>query len=159
MRSWISNRTDLHPLPLDKLLHTHVLFVASLTSDCITQSDTDQHQSRFTLRKTVHPQARRQISQFDRSMTLWILIRVQCSLEKTIENGLIDAVLHPLGSFFQFHGVQFLPYSFGFFSDCNHHVLIGIDSIWSKARWTGICSMSCYQRAAESARCPETNSN
>ena len=62
-----------------QVLHIHVFLVAPLGAGYMSQSGTDQHQGRVAVRERPHHTGPAAISRFNRSITLLVRIRAQCS--------------------------------------------------------------------------------
>ena len=109
------------------MLHVHILLVAPLGAGHMAQAGADQHKGRVTIREAAHHtgaaadlpvQSLNHIIGADASPVLAGKISVgQC---------LFNAVLHFLGSLFQFHGAKFFHHSFRFLPS-GFFALLGMD--------------------------------
>ena len=96
------------------MLHVHVLLVAPLSAGYMSQSGTDQHQGRISIRERPHhtgPVADLPVQPFNH-----IVGADPCPMligEITVSQRFLDVVLHLLGSFLQLHFLQLRDYSLG----------------------------------------------
>ena len=99
-----------------QVLHVHVLLVAPLGAGYMSQSGTDQHQGRISIRERPHhtgPAADLPVQPFNH-----IVGADPCPMligEITVSQRFLDVVLHLPGSFLQLHFLQLSDYSPGLF--------------------------------------------